>query len=194
VFGHEVGHVRHNHMLFYFLFVLASVFALSFVAESLQSVLVRVSNVTPALARSQLLEHLPIPLLLIGLYFGVVFGFVSRRFERQADLFGCLAVSCPQDDGAGNRPVGPGPRICPSGVQTFAGALEKIACLNGTTRNTRSWRHASIAKRAAFLRAVVNNPKAQKAFQTSIARVKVGVVALAIGAVVYVAHCQWLFH
>ena len=198
VFGHEAGHIRHHHMLFYFLFVLASVFALGFVAEAVESALACVANVSAGLVQTQMSSHLPVLLLLIGIYFGVVFGFVSRRFERQADIFGCLAVSCPPGACVHTNPLTPssGRRasaVCPAGVRAFTSALEKIAYLNGTTRNARSWRHASIARRVAFLHSLLDNPQAETAFRAAVLRVKVGVVLLVIGATAYVVHSQWLF-
>ena len=36
--------------------------------------------------------------LVVGVYFWLVFGLLSRRFERQADVFGCRAVSCGRPD------------------------------------------------------------------------------------------------
>lgn len=198
VFGHEIGHVRHHHMLFYFLFVMASVFVLGLAADVVESALVYVGNMPFAQAELQLAGHLPISLVLIGVYFGIVFGYVSRRFERQADLFGCLAASCPPGDCTHGGHLAPDRagrkrRVCPGGVHAFTNSLEKIAYLNGTTRNTRSWRHSSIARRVAFLHGLLRDPGLEKAFRASVVRVKVGLLFLAIGAAAYVAHSQWAF-
>ena len=46
---------------------------------------------------SQLIEGGTL-LLSLGLYFWFVFGYVSRRFERQADVYGSKVVSCELPD------------------------------------------------------------------------------------------------
>src|SRR5205823_13774401 len=84
----------------------------------------------------------------------VVFGFLSRRCERQADVYGCRAVSCPlpacdgHAPGAALAPAGRG--LCPTGIRTFIGALNKVADLNGISRRQpgwlQSWLHASIGR------------------------------------------------
>src|SRR5207302_325305 len=80
----------------------------------------------------------------LGAYIFVVFGFLSRRCERQADVFGCRAVSCGRadctghDEGwvldqirAGSVSDRKGHVLCPTGIQTFISALEKVASVNG---------------------------------------------------------------
>src|SRR5438046_8697341 len=75
----------------------------------------------------------------LGAYIFVVFGFLSRRCERQADIYGCRAVSCAQRDCSGHDssvellPAGQG--LCPTGIRTFMDALEKVAQLNGISRD-----------------------------------------------------------
>src|ERR1700737_3124554 len=60
----------------------------------------------------QSLEMLPLFAILGGDIF-VVFGFLSRRCERQADIFGCRAVSCAHGDCPGRGPD----RAVPPGLQ-----------------------------------------------------------------------------
>src|SRR5207248_939143 len=65
---------------------------------------------------------------IVGAYIFVVFGFLSRRCERQADLYGCRAVSCTGGDCLGHesgRPLSEGGQaLCPTRIRTFIEALE----------------------------------------------------------------------
>ncbi len=84
VFGHEAGHVKHHHIPCFVLFAIISG-----------------SLVTIFSARTQGLPpgQYQLMMLVLGvalmIQWGLVFGWVSRRFERQADVFGVhtLALS-----------------------------------------------------------------------------------------------------
>src|SRR5262249_44676299 len=85
VFGHEVGHVKHHHMAFYLTFILISIGMLSGIATLLRLDEWFKSNEDMAI----------LPMIgILGGYIFVVFGFLSRRCERQADIFGCRTMSC----------------------------------------------------------------------------------------------------
>jgi STE24 endopeptidase len=163
VFGHEVGHIKHHHLLFYFGFLLASMIAVVGVWNALAEMLDGSSLST------WLTEHLPeleqwlqefellsiLPLLgLLGAYVFVVFGFLSRRCERQADIFGCRTVSVP----------------------VFVEALEKVGRLNGISRDRpgwlMSWQHSTIARRVAFLEKMHEDPHVEARFQRRVGLVK----------------------
>jgi STE24 endopeptidase len=165
VFGHEVGHIKHQHMLFYLGFFLASLVALAGIYKAavdycqLHHVPVLFDLVKPK-------DAIPFLLLFAG-YLVVVFGFLSRRCERQADIFGSRAVSC----------------------QTFIAALEKVASLNGLHRHRpgwfSSWQHSTIARRVDFLEKMHADPALESNFQRRLGLVKWGVV-FGLAVVVYV--------
>jgi STE24 endopeptidase len=110
------------------------------------------------------------------LYFLLVFGFLSRRFERQADVFGCRAVSCGRADcpphadlNALEGAIPASPDLCPVGIRIFAEALSKVAVLNGMERESWwAWRHGSIARRIRFLETLEGRPEAERLFQRSV--------------------------
>jgi Zn-dependent protease with chaperone function len=173
VFGHEVGHIKHHHLLFYFGFLLASMVVVAGAWFSLKELLARESvqrpfteqlpGVAAWLHANELLALLPMLLLLAG-YIFVVFGFLSRRCERQADIFGCRTVSC----------------------AVFIAALEKVAWLNGISRDRpgwlQSWQHSTIARRVAFLEQMEADPEVASRFQRRVGLVKWGLlVALTAG-------------
>jgi STE24 endopeptidase len=175
VFGHEVGHIKHHHLLFYFGFLMASLIAVFGVWELVMdlcdqsAVQAFVQQHLPALAdwlaSYAMLSVLPL-MALLCVYVVVVFGYLSRRCERQADIQGCRTVSVP----------------------VFVAALEKVAQLNGIDREhpgwLQSWQHATIAQRVAFLEKMHAEPEVEPRFQRRVGMVK---WAMVIALVVVIA-------
>jgi len=83
VFGHEAGHVRHWHLQFFILFALVSMY----VSGGVFLLLVYSGVVTD----ESLLQLASLAVLMAAWLFG--FGWLSRRFERQADLYGVRCVT-----------------------------------------------------------------------------------------------------
>src|SRR5947208_174093 len=114
VFGHEVGHVRHGHLLYYFAFLILSLTLLAGLWEigvqllfGAPAVVVTADGmVVQAVETWRRWEPVP-AVCLAGAYVFVVFGFLSRRCERQADVYGCRAVSCPSAACDGHAPDAP---------------------------------------------------------------------------------------
>jgi len=162
VFAHEVGHVKHHHMAFYVLF------ALGFVGlyANFVDLLARFGWVSPLeeLFRAEPTGGQAVALLVLaGLYWVVGFGYLSRRFEQQADLF-ALRVS--------SRP------------EAFGEALQKLAQLSGVPAVVGSWRHFSISRRRRFLAEARSDPlRARRAERTARA-LQLAVAALCLGAAV----------
>ncbi|AGA27465.1 M48 family metallopeptidase [Singulisphaera acidiphila] len=195
VFGHEIGHIAHRHLLYFGFFFLGSLGVLALLGEAIDPPLLALSNVLGGQSHPILATIIQAVMVLLtaGLYFLVVFGHVSRRFERQADVFGCRAVSCdraecpPHHDldrqpGRGSSATG----LCPVGIRIFANALTNVATLNGMEFQTRSWRHGSIARRIAFLEGLEGKPEAVIRFQSGVSRLR-AVVALVLVLAVLIA-------
>jgi STE24 endopeptidase len=201
VFGHEVGHIKHRHMPYYLGFFMLSMAVMLYAC-------VFASTLWPGLAggsASAILDGLPlndawIPAGAAALlaYMFLVFGFLSRRCERQADVYGCRAVSCGRgdcvghDNGAALAPYARG--LCPTGIRTFIYALEKVASVNGMSRDRpgflQSWQHGSIARRVAFLYGLLKDPLAERRFQRRVALVKWGTfVVLGVALAVLITVC-----
>jgi Zn-dependent protease with chaperone function len=182
VFGHEVGHVKHHHLLYYFVFLIASMVVLV-------GLLVATGLFGTGAAEQDVLAQLPF-LAVLGAYIFVVFGFLSRRCERQADIFGCRTVSCAAACCSGHEtfaaPVPLGRALCATGIQTFIGALEKVARLNGISRDRpsllSSWQHSTIARRVEFLQRVSSDPAVEARFQRTVWLMKCGLL-VGLGAV-----------
>lgn len=181
VFGHEVGHIAHWHLPYFAAFCLGSIGFLTLASEGLA----RFWDYESAIERlfpdpmvAEIVQAM-IAVGILGLYFYVVFGMLSRRFERQADVYGSRAVSCgrsdcpphqdPNDLGAPKVPLG---NVCPEGVHLFVNALSRVAAINGMNPSSRSWRHGSIAQRIDFVLSLEHRPQSERQFDKSVLRLK----------------------
>ena len=190
VFGHEVGHVRHHHMLYYFSFLTASVIVLFCLINEVCAYFHLTEWLDPRYHQSGWFSSAALVIVLLA-YIFMVFGFLSRRCERQADVFGCRAVSCPNPHCEGHdRDIVLPPRgqgLCPTGVDTFIRALEKVAFVNGISRDRpgflQSWQHSTIGRRVEFLRRMRNNPGVERNFQRRTAWVKWSLLLVLCGTI-----------
>ena len=186
VFGHEVGHARHGHIWYYALFLMLSIAVLAslfLLAGEFQEIWMLVAA---------------------GSYLFVVFGFVSRRCERQADVFGCRAISCanPDCDGHDERTVFPerGAALCSTGIKTCARALDRVHALNSTAAHQggsrlgqllrgaygwlRAWQHSPLPNRVRFLLSLVDDREREARFQNRLLTLRWGLVLLLIGVLI----------
>lgn len=190
VFGHEVGHIKHHHITYYVGFMLASMCAVACLWKLATDYVPAVRSLLPPTE-----DWTKVPFVgVVGAYIFLVFGFLSRRCERQADVFGCRAVSCrrPACEGHGeDASLEPGGRaLCATGIRTFIGALEKVDRINhGPTRHRpgllSSWQHSTVAHRVAFLERLLAEPALERRFQRRVGQVKWG-LALALGVLLAV--------
>jgi STE24 endopeptidase len=167
VFAHEIGHVRHRHMLWY-VGLVAIFMMLSFgPGEWVNAWLIG------QVGDSQLLQ---LGQVMIGLaLFWIGFGFVSRRFERQADVFAARTVLPPdrQDEATHD-----GGAVGPYGAHLFASALRRVASINNIPVARREWIHGSIASRVQFVLSLAASPEHSRTFDRQIVRLYVGLTAL----------------
>lgn len=174
VLGHEVGHVRHHHLAFYVLFLALSLSVLTGLAN-LADRYFSVGSQVPWLINWLGDWQAIIALLVMAVYVVIAFGFLSRRCEREADLFGCRAVSCGRTDcdqhtvNDTHPVVGTASPPCATGVNIFTSALDQVAVMNGMSRSKpgwlASWQHGSIARRIAFLNRVRDNPEVDRRYR-----------------------------
>jgi Zn-dependent protease with chaperone function len=170
VLGHELGHVLRHHLPSY------ALFAVGFIALALLADILVAGGLTePSLTvgpEASLLD-LAASGAVIALYWGVLFSWVSRRFEREADVVGGEMVGNPE---------------------ALARALEKIAQLNGRPRERTSWRDFSVAHRSEFLRRIAEDPSlaaralAQCSTIRRIMALGAGVAVVAVGYLLLFGH------
>jgi STE24 endopeptidase len=160
VMAHEMTHALRRHIFFYLCFTLAFVLALLFVQEFLFRG--GVGGVGSAL-------------FVLGaafLFWIVIFGFVSRRFETEADLVGMRLAG-----DAGPEPLARSRR--------FAGALHRVADLNGVPPGIGSWRHWSVARRSMILLNAEARPEIAAAFERTCAALRMACLAAFVFGLLY---------
>jgi STE24 endopeptidase len=198
VFGHEIGHIAHRHLYFLGFFAMGSLGVMALILKGIDAYVMAVPPLWVPVGGgdwglSSIVQS-ALGLLILALYFLLVFGHLSRRFERQADVFGCRAISCGQSDCPPHAdPDSPWPAsgapaavaLCPEGIRIFASALARVAALNGMEHGMRSWRHGSINRRIAFLASLEGRPEAERRFQAGISRLRLAMALILIAVMVY---------
>jgi STE24 endopeptidase len=186
VFGHEAGHVKRHHILFFLLFAFISGCAVTIFSL----------RTHPLARRDYALYQGLVTLfgLLLAIKWGVLFGWISRRFERQADVYGVrtLALSglpcvqpCALHAPAGNPGSTPAAgALCSTAAHLFSDALHEVALLNGIRPEARSWRHSSISLRSRFVQELALRPGRARQFERVVWAVKAAIfVTAAVGGV-----------
>ena len=159
VLAHEIVHSKKRHMLFYLFFTVGFTLA--------------------ALLGFEFLEGLPeaaVAALLLGwgaVYWAGAFGYVSRRFETEADLVAARWVEAPEGT--------PGPY---RSARAMAGALGRVASLNRMPLTGWSWRHFNIATRVAILIGAEADPATGLAFERRCGRLRAVAVTLLLAGFV----------
>ena len=159
IFGHEAGHVKHHHLLYLGMLILGGgSFAVLLGKGVCQLLVWAVYRTVGDPDQAQALLGTWDDLIMCGgLAFTMVaavlvFGWISRRLEHQADIYAARAV-------AGQlHPPGRDEQLDPHGAWAMGTALVRLALLNGMPIESRSWRHPSIASRASFLRDLSDTP------------------------------------
>lgn len=203
VFGHEVGHARHGHIWYYGLFLLLSMTVIAALVLLTHQFVKDTYAHDPGAWYVRLAAEnggwvaLP-PVVVAAAYIFLVFGFLSRRCERQADVAGCRAVSCANPHCTGHDLLTVyaerGNALCPTGIRTFARALERVELMNGlggpdpgeprslgdAVRAVfgwlRAWQHSTIPRRVGFLLSVIDDRGRERRFQRRLKVLRWGLV------------------
>lgn len=206
VLGHEIGHAKHFHVWLYSLFLLLSLSTIAALVLFLAQRLDAAEAPEWVAARESLagLESwlvLP-PVALTGAYLFFVFGALSRRCERQADVYGCKAVSCANPRCTGHDADTLFPEgakcLCPTGVRTFARALDRVSgpqdagprgsvlgrAWRGFTEWVKHWTHGPIPKRIDYLLTLIDRPTEERRFQCRVFAFKCVLVLGLVSALV----------
>ena len=200
VYAHEVGHVRHGHMGWIVALMVGLLLLLAGPGDRLAAGAAATSahlipTISPAVAGWSTVAALA--LAAVG-----AFGLVSRRFERQADVYAARTI-LPD----ASRSVGRG------GADLFASALARVAAVNGvplrrparrrwsgvvaSPRLTywldlaadlgRDYLHGSLWERMRYLQSLAADPANTRRFDRSQARLRLAIAALVLGSAAWLA-------
>jgi len=155
VFAHEIGHAVRRHVFVFVLlaagFFLWADLALGFLGDEVQ-----VDELWLAAGSAAAVG---------GLYLG--FGWLSRRFELEADLYSLEVL---RDPGA------------------LISALEKVG---GHFRDVASWRHFSTARRVDFLLAATADPRVGRRLRSGLRWAALAIVFTCVAALAVQIHARW---
>ncbi|MCZ6835481.1 MAG: M48 family metallopeptidase, partial [Planctomycetota bacterium] len=180
VMAHEIGHVKRHHIPWMVLCLIALL--------AISDYLV----VTPIVWMMGGWEELSTDIELwvdMALSAGILvtvllgFGWVSRRFERQADTFAAQHLSGMAKPG--ERSSGEAWVITQDAVNSLQRALLTICRLHSVDPNRRSWRHGSISWRVEYLQSIVGKSIRGLRIDRIIIRIKLGALACVLMAVAY---------
>lgn len=142
ILAHEIGHSKCKHLLLYPLIIFGIFFIGSIVSFQIYtlsfSYIDEISYISNDVKNIlELLVLFVILTLSLAILFRLVFGYFSRLFERQADLY-IFKLGIP--------------------AAHLIGAFEGIAVGLGNAHNVPNWHHYSLQQRIDFLKNVENNP------------------------------------
>ncbi|MDW7710891.1 MAG: M48 family metalloprotease [Deferrisomatales bacterium] len=167
VVAHETGHVRHRHLWFYLLFFVGYVCLAAIFFRISEAAFAWWGTASPEVLRQPQASLYTSAAMTVGLlallfaYFRLLFGAVSRAFERQADAYALEATGRP------------GPLVS---------ALERVSFHSGDIRDLPSWHHGSIAERVDFLLSAARNPRLLEAHHRRVRRLTALFVLGTLGA------------
>lgn len=165
VFAHEIGHVRHRHLLWRVLAMVAPI--------ALGLALADAAGVSADAWQEAMVSagfDVPAALLLIagvGGYAWLVFGWYSRLLEHQADL-----CACRRD----------GKTLHEEGVAVYVAALNRLAAVAGVNRRRKGWQHASIERRTAFLERAQCDPAFARRFEWKLRWMGAAIATVVVGS------------
>ena len=164
VFFHEAGHAKRQHLWLFFL----TFFGLSLLFYALRI----------PLAQLGVPDYLQFALHLMLIWFGLL-GWVSRRFERESDIYGADHAAILDPD-APDLPLPGLPVALPRGPALMVRALDRIRVVMGYSG---SHRHGSVEDRMAYVTQYAIDPDVRSGFRRAMLRLKLGIVALVLLAV-----------
>lgn len=128
VLAHEIGHSKRHHLIYYPFIIMGMIVAVGLAYKA----------AAPWIPIALPLFYLFVPyVLIIWLYYRFIFGYFSRLFERQADLYG-FELGLP--------------------AEAMIGALDHIAIAAGNIHHIPSWHHFGISQRIQFLEKAAADP------------------------------------
>ncbi|MFN3167607.1 MAG: M48 family metallopeptidase [Phycisphaeraceae bacterium] len=191
VMAHEIAHVKCRHIVWMVLVLIASLGLIEFVMgvlfdAALSAYAWESMNIVGSAGPAwfDLYDTSNKALVLVGPTFVLailIFGWVSRRIERQADVFAARHLAQSADDHKRRYDNAGQLLFDDDSIHTMVHALQRVAQLNHASVHRPSWRHGSIAWRQAHLRSLVGMPVHDTPVDRVLTRVKTAaLLALAV--------------
>jgi len=144
VMAHEIGHVKHRHLLLYILLIGGFSIAAGLLAEPLLYAMLSMDWMYTLMAKDIVSAETLIPLvggipllILLLVYFRYIFGYFIRNFERQADLYAYKALGSSRG---------------------LISAFRTILLASGQRADKPNWHHFGVGERIACLEECERNP------------------------------------
>lgn len=185
VMAHELGHVRKRHMIWLAVCAFGTIGVIFSAVDEVFALIEQHGLLEPlvrvleprGIGASLIGDVVAAVLMLAGaVLWALAFGWISRRFERQADTFAAKHLTPADSD-----------RITDEAAGTMAGALLAVAHLNHAPTDRKSWRHGSIDWRVDYLRSLVGTPLNDCEIDRVVLRICWACLALLVAAAAW----QW---
>lgn len=191
VYGHEAGHVKRWHIIYLLLFAAISGGLLTiFSVRSQADMSMQTYQITAVILGG-----------ILFIKWSVFFGWISRRFERQADIYGVRTLMltglgchspCRIHD---EQPIQMSPEetldkdtpLCKTAAEFYSATLDQVAMLNGIPPESNSWRHGSIADRGRTVVKFASDHQALRKFEAGVTRMKLVLAVLAFATLAWTA-------
>jgi Zn-dependent protease with chaperone function len=163
VFAHELGHAHHNHLWW----LLGGLFTISIVMLGVSTLLGQLPALLSESAKaSDIMGSPEIVIFALTLAYGYfMFGYVSRRFERQADFFA----------------------VAHTNPEVLANVFLKLGASSGHDLGKSGWRHFSLKQRIKEIALVATRPEMRRLFNRELA------MAMALAAFITLASAAALW-
>jgi STE24 endopeptidase len=202
VFAHEAGHVVHRHIAWYGVFVVIVIAVQVVLAELARMFDVQFMFVPPWL-RDPLILGIAVACLFL------LFGMLSRWFERQADVYAARIMERELATGPDvrasdfpTRPIAtailarqrrdiPGTVVGQQGADVFASALHRVAVVNNIPIEARNFTHGSISDRVQYLRQLSADPARTKRFDRFMTVLYTTLLSALVTSIAWVTLIVW---
>jgi STE24 endopeptidase len=193
VFAHEVGHVKHWHMGWYVVLIATLILMTAGPGQLVVNQFAKLNR--PAWLSDDALSTGQ-ALFAIGAFF-LIFGYLSRWFERQADVYAARMMQ-QQDDASAVAMAYVNPAtpaafeaqgtsfVGPHGAAVFASALHRVAVINNIPVSARNFTHGSIADRVRYLKSLSSDPTQTARFDRGMLILYAGMILILVGCIAWV--------
>lgn len=180
VMAHEVAHARRHHLPWLMVAMLAAVGAGWILSQKLWASALGATEAGSQSLGAALAAMLSLVVAAITGF--LIFGFVSRRFEQQADAFAVQHLSGWTRQARRRRDI----PLAPEAIAAMAGALGRVAAYNHIPPRRFSWRHGSIRSRQVRIEGLAGRFAHQVPIDRMVRAIKIASL-LTLGAVVAIA-------